>query len=185
MLWQISFENIFAKKVIFVAFLMAFVAACAPLQTTHSTLHQGDINTADCDSLIQLFSNNNEAFETLSFNPSVKRKVTLWESNYQLMNNRCQIWQWADKYSYACNKIYPDQESAHQSYEQIQAHINQCLGKNPQSWYEQQEFLQGREEETRYLLNKEERGFLKKIKINGLLKDNWSVYFLINSPIKH
>ncbi len=182
MLWNSCAEHQLAKQVTFVALVVAFVSGCSPLRTNFSTLHSDDINTAGCDALIKLYSNSNEAFEALRFNPSVKSKVTLWESSYQLINNRCQIWQWADKYSYVCNKTYPDQETAYQAYEEAQAHINECLSENPQNWYEQQNVLEGRAEETRYFMNNEERGFLKKIKVKGLLKDSWSVFLLIDSP---
>ncbi len=69
-----------------------------------------------------------------------------------------------------------------QAYELAQTFINQCLSENPGGWYERQGVLDGRGEETQYLLEEQVRGSLRKMNSPGLFKDSWSVYFWIDSP---
>ena len=135
-----------------------------------------------CESLETLFSKSNNNFESIRMRPSYQNKITLWDTKLQLIPNSCEIWQWSDKYSYVCSKTYPDQQTAHDAYEQGQTLINQCLGSNQTQWYEKQNVLDGKGEETLYLFNNRVRGSLKKLKVQGLFKDTWSVYFWIDSP---
>ncbi len=179
-------KTVSGKQFVFMTFLVAMISGCSSLASKDSsTTGTSSKDQADCQSLSALFSKSNNNFESIRFRPSYKYKITLWESRYQLIENSCQIWQWGDKYSYVCNKAYPDQETAHQVYEQAQTFINQCLGEIPHGgmngWYEKQGLLEERGEETQYLLEDQVRGTLRKQGTPGLFKDSWSVYFWIDS----
>ncbi|WP_067584164.1 hypothetical protein [Endozoicomonas ascidiicola] len=140
-------------------------------------------NKANCQSLATLFRESNYNFEQIRYNPSYKDKITLWKTRYQLIENSCQIWQWGDKYSYVCSATFPDRETAHEAYERAQALINQCeSNETTDDWYEKQEMLEGRGEETQYLYHGNVRGALRKVNTSGLFKNSWSVYFFIDSP---
>ncbi len=184
MFWKTVSGKRLGKPLVFMTFLVALLSGCSAFSSKESPLTgpSSEGVQLDCQSLSTLFSNSNNGFETIRIRPSYKNKITLWDSRYQLIENSCQIWQWSDKYSYVCNKAYPDQETAHQDYQQAQDFINQCLGENPGGWYEEQGVLEGRGEETQYLFEGQVRGSLRKQSTPGLFRDSWSVYFWIDSP---
>ncbi|MFK0571989.1 hypothetical protein [Endozoicomonas sp.] len=186
MFWKTVSGKRLGKQCFFMAFVAVLLSGCSSINTKDSTADSSVSSPkgeqADCQSLSTLFSKSNNNFETIRLRPSYKNKITLWDSRYQLIENSCQVWQWSDKYSYVCNKAYPDQETAHQVYQQAQAFINQCLGDNTEGWYEQQGVLDGRGEETQYLLEGQIRGSLRKMNSPGLFRDSWSVYFWMDSP---
>lgn len=184
MFWQTFSGTRWGKQFVFISSIVAMLSGCSSV--THNNSSTTDdasvVDQAGCQSLSTLFSKSDHGFESIRLRPSYNNKVTLWDSHFQLINDSCQIWQWADKYSYVCNKAYPDQEMAHQAYEQAQSFINQCLSDHPNGWYEQQGVLEGRGEETQYLFEGQVRGSLRKQSTPGLVKDSWSVYFWIDSP---
>ncbi len=181
MFWKTVSGKRLGKQFIFLSFLAVLLSGCSSFskKDVSSAGLSSEVDQTDCQSLSTLFNKSNNGFESIRLRPSYKNKITLWSSRYQLIANHCQIWQWADKYSYVCNKVYPDQETAHQAYELAQTFINQCLSENPGGWYERQGVLDGRGEETQYLLEEQVRGSLRKMNSPGLFKDSWSVYFWI------
>lgn len=188
MFWKTVSGEYLGKRFAFVAFVVALISGCGSFaEKDSSTIMRVSSETGqvDCQLISILFSKSNNGFESIRFRPSYESKVTLWDSRYQLIEDSCQIWQSADKYSYVCNKAYPDQETAYKSYEQVQTYINQCLGQHPEGWkgwYEKQGILEGREEETQYLFEDQLRGILRKQSTSGFFEGSWSVYFWINSP---
>lgn len=153
-------------------------------------------DAASCKQLEMIFNESGSGFQSLRQKPDYQKKVTFWQSRYQLIEGSCQIWQWSDKFSYVCSKVFPDQESAHGIYQDAGDFINQCLGDstveedrsgrsvsgNRSDWFIQQETLENRGEETRYMLGGEVRGSLRKVNTGGAFRDSWTVYFRVDSP---
>jgi|GEM_PF-1095225 len=160
---------------------IALIALLSGCSTTSQTLPPPA--TADCQALTTLFSQSNDGFAELRQRPSYRYRVTLWESRYQLIDDSCQIWQWSDKYSYICSKVFPDQAIADQIYQQAQTHIAGCLSEGLDDWSQQQEEdVPGQGKQTQYLFGDQVRGALKVQNTPGLFRDSWSVYFWIDSP---
>lgn len=159
--------------------LIALLSGCSSLTTSQTLPPPANAN---CQALATLFSQSNGGFQDFRQRPSYRYRVTLWETDYQLLDDSCQIWQWSDKYSYVCSRVFPDQAIADQVYQQAQAHIARCLNENLLDWSQQQEDLPESGKQVQYLFGGQVRGALKAQNASGLFRDSWSVYFWIDSP---
>lgn len=166
------------KPAVLAIALIALLSGCSSLTTSLTP----PAATADCQALATLFSQSNDGFQPLRQQSSYHNQVTLWESRYQLIDDSCQIWQWSDKYSYVCSRVFPDQQVADQVYQQARAHIASCQGEGSHDWSQQQEDLPEDGKQVQYFFGDQVRGALKAKRITGLFRDSWSVYFWINSP---
>ena len=102
MFWKTVSGKRLEKSCVFMVFLLALLSGCSSFNTKDSPQAGSSVASqenaqANCQSLSTLFSKSNNGFETIRIRPSYKNKITLWDSRYQLIANRCQIWQWSDK----------------------------------------------------------------------------------------
>ena len=159
--------------------LIALLSGCSSLTTSQAPPPPA---TADCQALATLFSQSHDGFQDLRQRPTYRYRVTLWETDYQLIDDSCQVWQWSDKYSYICSRVFPDQAIADQVYQQARAHIASCQGNALTDWSLQQGDLPEDGTQVQYIFGDQVRGALRAQKTTGLFRDSWSVYFWINSP---
>ena len=138
-------------------------------------------STADvCGQLGYLFENSADGFRAIRNKPSFQNKITLWQSVYQPLESKCEIWQWSNRYSYVCSRVLPDEKTAENAYNIASDTIAQCLG--PQ-WQQKKVALpDGKGEKTEYLYNGMVRGSTQRVNTKGLFSSDWTVYVLISSP---
>lgn len=160
---------------------MLLVSGCS-VQALSPTLAKKSLSDeAICQQIEGIFEKSEDGFNTIREQPSYHNKATLWKSSYQLIPDSCEIWQWSDKYSYVCNRVMPDKESAEMVYQKAAQTISQCIRNLSSYWQEQPVSWEGQREQ-RYSFNSDLRGSLKLVDTGGVFQDTWTVYFRIDSP---
>ena len=135
-----------------------------------------------CQDLSEIFNKSLNGFRAIREDPRYHNKVTHWQTRYHLIDGRCDIWQWSDKYSYICSKAVPDKQMADSLYNDASRVINYCLNKNRVPWRQKQAVLDNQGVESRYSIDGLLRGSLRKVNTGGIFRDSWTVYFRVDSP---
>ena len=176
--------TLFRSSSLLIALCSVFLAACSYMPESLTQLGSSEPveKKAPCQPLQDVFEKSMNGFQVIREKPQYHHKATLWQSRYQLIDNRCEIWQWSDKYSYICSKVMPDQETAETVYQKAAHYISQCLQSSPLDWKKAALALEGEEQEVQYSVNGRQRGSLKMVNSSGLFRDSWTVYFRVDSP---
>ncbi|AMO54622.1 hypothetical protein GZ77_24565 [Endozoicomonas montiporae] len=170
------------------AILAGFLTGCASHLEKEVQLAAKQPDQTDvCGQLNYVFDNSSNGFQAIRTQPDFQNKITLWKSTYQPLQAHCEIWQWANRYSFVCSKVLPDAQSARAIYDETNATIQQCV--KPENVATRTEKLpdsngqKTKGEKTEYLLNGQVRGSSQMVNTKGLFSDDWTVYVLISSPI--
>ncbi|MGI9274982.1 MAG: hypothetical protein ACR2PT_09065 [Endozoicomonas sp.] len=160
--------------------LSSVLAGCAS-QKPVTSISSDPAPTGDvCAQLSYVFESSADGFRAIREQATYHNKITIWQSAYQPLGNKCEIWQWSNRYSYVCSRVLPDEQTALNAYNQVIETIDQCLDK---TWQQRPEPLpENKGEQTQYLLNGQVRGSVQRVNTKGLFAKDWTVYVLINSP---
>ncbi|CAH0991639.1 hypothetical protein SIN8267_01748 [Sinobacterium norvegicum] len=163
--------------------LSGISATAAILLTSGCELYQNTIYTPKpCEGIEEVISQYQHGFEDIRGTGQDYKKLTIYDTNYQIVSNACSIWVWNDgQSSYSCSKMYPSEQSASNAYQTLNSRIEQCLGNDWQQTT-QARTLAKSGEVTRYKNDSVKAKIgAHLIKTDAVIKDEWGVYLFIGS----
>lgn len=163
--------------------LAGLTAATAILLTSGCELYQNTVYTPKpCEGIEEVISQYQHGFKDIRGSGRDFKKLTIYETQYQIVSNACSIWVWNDgESSYSCSKMYPSKQSASNAYHTLNSRIKQCVGE---SWQQtsQARKLADSGEVTRYQNSKVNANIgAHLVKTDAVIKDEWGVYLFIGS----
>lgn len=163
--------------------LSGLTAVTAILFTSGCQLYQDTIYTPKpCEGIEEVISQYQHGFKDIRGTGRDYKKLTIYDTSYQIVSNACSIWVWNDgQSSYSCSKMYPSEQSASNAYQTLKGRIEQCLGDGWQH-STQARTLAESGEVTRYNNDNVNASIgAHLVKTNAVIKDEWGVYLFIGS----
>lgn len=132
-----------------------------------------------CEQANTLIAAHSNGFKQLKGSVVSSPRMDVWDTQYHLVGNDCQIWQWSSgKQTYMCSLTVPDEELARLRYSKAIDFSRQCLGSEWKA--EQIERNQGRSYRTIFSKPGQPTvASVHRVKTEGLFKSEWTVYYFI------
>ena len=99
--------------------------------TTQETEMDSQVEAmSSCEKIDALIQGHQQGFPHLRMTLSNAKIMKVWKARYHLVGDSCQVWGWsADKFSYVCSLIEPDEAIAMEHFNQAKAITRECLGE--------------------------------------------------------
>lgn len=143
---------------------------------------QRTVDMPPCEALNTLLAGHANGFAELRGERSAGERLPVWRARYDLVGEHCRIWEnAAGKAHYVCNEAYPEEVVALERYDNARTLVRGCLGGEWTVRERPRQLGQG----VRTLFQKGEGEVaieLHKQRMDGLLRDHWTVYLLLGEP---
>jgi len=138
-------------------------------------------NIETCTSINTLINSHRNQFAAIRHSPRPYKSLTVWQTNYEVIKNHCEIWGWGQgNYNYVCSIIAPNQEVAQSHYDDSIKRIQSCLSDNwtADNWTTTEQPRKiGEGVRTRFLKKDKTTAIsVHLVKTPGLFKSEWTTY---------
>ena len=108
------------------------VSALVGCTTTQETAMDSQVaSMTNCEKLDALIQGHQKGFPNLRTTLSSAKIMNVWKARYHLVGDSCQVWGWsADKFSYVCSLVEPNEEIAMDHFNQAKTMTRECLGED-------------------------------------------------------
>ena len=105
------------------------VLALSGCTTTQETAMDAQVAAmSNCDKIDALIAGHKSGFPQLRRSLSSAKVMQVWKARYHLVGDSCQVWEWsAEKFSYVCSLIEPNEETAMDHFGKAKAITRECL----------------------------------------------------------
>ena len=132
-----------------------------------------------CKKVNELIDSHQDGFEKYKGNIVTTRRMDLWDANYHLVGDSCQVWRWSDgKQTYTCSFIVSSEDIAIKTQDKAISFLSSCLGEQ---WKKESiERSTGNSLRTIFSHdNLKTTASVHRIKTEGVFKPEWTIYYFI------
>ena len=157
------------------------IAASACSATDVNTAKLDTATNGYCQGLNKLVAAYADDFKSLKGQRNATRYMDIWQTEFQLVGNSCEIWGWGSgKENYVCSKTLPNQEVATERYEAAKGIIQACL---PNWSLQESPRKLGEGQKALYQKNGELPGVaVHMVATKGLFRSEWTAYVFVGDP---
>lgn len=120
----------YAPRLLTAAALIA-TATAASLHGCSNTSAVIEANIDPCSALETLIADHNNDFADIRKYPRPYNSITVWQTDYEVIKDRCEIWGWGDNnFNYICSVISPNKDIASTQYNDSIKRVRQCLNSD-------------------------------------------------------
>lgn len=84
-----------------------------------------------CDAINKLVADHSNNFADIRIRPRPFNSITVWQTDYEVIQDRCEIWGWGSgKFNYVCSIVSPTKDVAATRYNDSVKRVKSCLNSN-------------------------------------------------------
>jgi hypothetical protein len=133
----------------------------------------------NCQTVKQLLLEYESRYKNVRGAKREYSNITIWKTPIQLIDNRCEIWEWSHgKIRYMCSLVLPNENSARLVYKDAKEKIAQCLSNK---WTQSEQTRKSVPGSMTQFSHADHRAIvtLHVIKSDTLFTDEWNTYLFI------
>lgn len=133
----------------------------------------------NCQTVKQLLSEYDSRYKNVRSTKRDYNNITIWKTPIQLIENRCEIWEWSQgKIRYMCSMVLPNESSARLAYSDAKEKVARCLSDK---WVLSEQERKSAQGSKAIFSNADHRAIvaLHIIKSDALFKEEWNTYLFI------
>ena len=133
-----------------------------------------------CEGLKTVIAEYPQGFAQLRGSGKVRRKLTLYNTSYQIVKGRCQIWSWDDgKSTYTCTTNLNSERQSIEQFREIQDTVEQCIDSR---WQKTVAVSKEDENNEKIIYRQDDKLpaiTLQRVKIDKLGRPQWALYLFV------
>jgi|TARA_B110000116_G_C16797741_1_gene567955 hypothetical protein len=129
-----------------------------------------------CDAIDKLVADHSNNFADIRIRPRPFNSITIWQTDYEVIQDRCEIWGWGSgKFNYVCSIVSPTKDVAATRYHDSVKRVKGCLNSN---WVATENPRQvGNGVHTRFIqANNPTTVSLHLVETPGVFSSEWTTY---------
>ena len=133
----------------------------------------------NCLTIKQLLAEYESRYKDIRHAKRDYNNITIWQTPIQLIENRCEIWEWSQgKIRYMCSLVLPNESSARLVYDDAKERVAGCLSDKWTISEQERKLAQGHKA---IFSNRDHRAIvsLHVIKSDTLFKEEWNTYLFV------
>lgn len=135
-----------------------------------------------CDIVSSLISEHKKGFASLRGSRADTQYAVIWKAKYNAVGDSCEIWQSGKGNThYVCTRSAPTKQVADDYYSKAREKGQSCLGNEWSASEAPRKLGDG----TKTTFSKEGLNTvveIHEIKVEGVFKDQWSIYYIVGEP---
>ncbi|ROR98738.1 hypothetical protein EDC56_3474 [Sinobacterium caligoides] len=138
------------------------------------------VPSSSCEGLNDIIAHYPSGYAELRGTAKPLRKLTLYDTPYQIVKGSCHIWAWDDgKSTYTCSKNFSSESAAGQLFKEMQSTVEQCLDDSWSKTITPRKQPENDSKITYQRGNQLPAVTLQRIKIDKVGKPQWALYLFV------